>query len=86
METAHSDQRQILSAWRNFAFLTIQNAPSEDITKTRLFKYIESFTTKKWKFSDEKMLVVFIFLLKTDYGYLLQPPKRVPIIYVFEQN
>ena len=24
------------------------------ITKTRLFKYTEFFTTKKWKFSDEK--------------------------------
>ena len=24
------------------------------ITKTSLFKYIEIFTTKKWKFSDEK--------------------------------
>ena len=24
------------------------------ITKTRLFKYIQNFTTKKWKFSDEK--------------------------------
>ena len=26
----------------------------EDITKTSLFKYTEIFTTKKWKFSDEK--------------------------------
>ena len=25
------------------------------ITKTRLFKYIENFTTKKWKLSDEKL-------------------------------
>ena len=32
----------------------------QSITKTRLFKYIENFTTKKWKLSDEK----FIFLLK----------------------
>ena len=24
-----------------------------NITKTRLFKYIENFTTKKWKLSDE---------------------------------
>ena len=34
------------------------------ITKTRLFKYIEKFTTKQWKLSDKKILVVFIFLLK----------------------
>ena len=25
------------------------------ITKTRLFKYIENFTTNKWKLSDEKL-------------------------------
>ena len=36
-----------------------------DITKTRLFKYIENFTIKKWKFSDKKILIFFIFLLKT---------------------
>ena len=35
------------------------------ITKTRLFKYIENFTTKKWKFSDEKILIFFLILLKT---------------------
>ena len=34
------------------------------ITKTRLYKYTENFTTKKWKFSDKKILIVFIFLLK----------------------
>ena len=33
--------------WRNLTF-----APS--ITKTRLFKYIENFTTKKGKFSDKE--------------------------------
>ena len=36
------------------------------ITKTRLFKYTENFTTKqKWKFSEKKNLIVFMFLLKT---------------------
>ena len=36
------------------------------ITKTRLFKYIENFTTKKkGKFSDKKILIVFKFMLKT---------------------
>ena len=34
------------------------------ITKTRLFKYIENFTIKSWKFSD-KNSDIFIFLLKT---------------------
>ena len=35
------------------------------ITETRLFKYIENFTTKNWKFSHKKNLIFFIFLLKT---------------------
>ena len=34
------------------------------ITKTRLFKYIENFTSKNWKFSDRKLWYFFIFLLK----------------------
>ena len=51
--------------------------PNEDsITKTRLFKYIENFTSKNIKFSDKKNLIFFIFLLKTDCGYLLEPPRR----------
>ena len=37
----------------------------EHIMKTRLFKYTENFTTKKWKFSDKKILVFFLFLLET---------------------
>ena len=36
----------------------------QPITKTRLFKYIENFTTKNWKFSD-KNSDIFKFLLKT---------------------
>ena len=35
------------------------------IMKTRLFKYTEKYTTKKWKFSDKKKRNYFIFLLKT---------------------
>ena len=34
------------------------------ITKTRLFKYTENFTTKKWQISDKKKLIFFIYLLK----------------------
>ena len=45
------------------------------ITKTRLFKYIENFTTRNWKFSG-KNLIFFIFMLKTDCGYTLEPPRR----------
>ena len=35
------------------------------ITKTHLFKYIENFTSKIWKFSDKKNRIFFIFLFKT---------------------
>ena len=36
------------------------------ITKTRLFKYIENFVSKKkGKFSEKKNLIFFKFLLKT---------------------
>ena len=35
------------------------------ITKTRLFKYIENFTTKNWKFSDKNSNIFSTFLLKT---------------------
>ena len=35
------------------------------ITKTYLFKHTENFTTKKWTFSEKKILIFFIFLPKT---------------------
>ena len=35
------------------------------ITKTRLFKYMENFTSRTWKFSDENLWNFFLFLLKT---------------------
>ena len=36
-----------------------------NITETRLFKYIENFTTKKYEKFQIKILIFFIFLLKT---------------------
>ena len=33
------------------------------IKKTCIFKYVENFTSKNWKFSDKK-LMFFIFVLK----------------------
>ena len=48
------------------------------ITKTRLFKYIENFTTKKWKFSDKKFWYFFShFCSKHRCGYSLEPPEAV---------
>ena len=35
------------------------------ITKTCLFKYTENFTVKKWNKNQIKILIFFIFLLKT---------------------
>ena len=34
------------------------------ITRTRLFKYIENFTSKNWKFSDKKLWYVSYFCIK----------------------
>ena len=45
------------------------------ITKTRLFKYTENFTTKNWKFSDKKLDIFHIFAQNIDYGYSLELPQ-----------
>ena len=48
-----------------------------NITKTRLFKYIETFTSKNWKLSDAKDPDIFqISAQNLDYGYSLEPPQR----------
>ena len=47
------------------------------ITKTRLFKYTENFTTKKWKLSDKKNSDIFLISAQNmDCGYPLEPPRR----------
>ena len=46
------------------------------ITKTRLFKYIEKFTTKNWKFSDKNSDIFHISAQNIDYGYPLEPHHR----------
>ena len=47
------------------------------ITKTRLFKYIEHFTTKIGNFSDKKNSDIFhISAQNIDCGYSLEPPRR----------
>ena len=47
-----------------------------NITKTSLFKYIENFTTKKWKFSDKNFDIFHISAQNIDCGYSLEPPQR----------
>ena len=47
------------------------------IMKTCLFKYIEHFISKNWKFSDKKNSDIFpISAQNTDCGYSLDPPRR----------
>ena len=49
------------------------------ITKTRLFKYIENFTTKTRKFSDRNSDIFFFFSISAqniDCGYSIEPPRR----------
>ena len=60
-----------------FFFIMTRLIYKHIITKTRLFKYKENFTSKKRNFSGKKTLIFFIFLLKNiDCGYLLEPPRR----------
>ena len=53
-----------------------QHPLDTSITKTRLFKYIENFTTKSWKFSDKKSDIFHISDQNIDCGYSLEPPHR----------
>ena len=45
------------------------------ITRTRLFKYIENFTSKKWKFSDKNSHIFLISAENIDCGYSLELPQ-----------
>ena len=45
------------------------------ITETRLFKYIENFTSKNGKFSDKNSDISHISAQNIDCGYSLEPPR-----------
>ena len=46
------------------------------LTKARLFKYTENFTTKKWQFFTLKKFDIFhISAQNIDRGYSLEPPR-----------
>ena len=45
------------------------------ITKTRLFKHIENFTTKKGKFSDKNSDIFHISAKNIACGHSLEPPR-----------
>ena len=44
--------------------------------KTRLYKYIENFTSKNWKISDKNLIFFHISAQNIDCGYSLEPPRR----------
>ena len=46
------------------------------ITKTRLFKYIENFTSKNWKFSDKNSDIFHISAQNIDCGHSLELPRQ----------
>ena len=78
-----------------YIFLCLSPPPlmksESDITKTRLFKYIENFNSKNWKFSDKKRWCFSYFCSKHRLWVLVRTAsarrfKRVPTIYVFEQK
>ena len=53
------------------------------ITKTRLFKYTENFTTKKWRFSDKKFWYFSYFCSKHTLWLLVRTASS---IYVLSRN
>ena len=62
---------------RVFVMTRVWLNKNQVITKTRLFKYIENFTTKKGKFSDKKNSDIFrISAQNVGFCYSLEPPRR----------
>ena len=60
-----------------FVFFFFSKILSGLITKTRLYKYIGNFTTKKLKiFSDKNSDIFHISAQNIDCGYSLEPPRR----------
>ena len=53
-----------------------QNCSKHIITKTRLFKYIENFTTKNWNFQIKRLIFFHVSVQNIDCGYTLEPPCR----------
>ena len=45
-------------------------------SKTHLYKYIENFTTKNWKFSDKNSDIFHISAQNIDRGFSLEQARR----------
>ena len=71
---------ECVSGFQNplYGFIAIKNkiGLQHDITKTRLLKYIENFTSQNCKFSDKNSDIFHISDQNIDCGYSLEPPRR----------
>ena len=66
-----------LRLWRDLnTEACVPRSVKPDITKTRLFKYTENFTTKKMKISDKNSDIFHIFAQNIDCEYSLELPHR----------
>ena len=59
-----------------FCFVLYKRNILSYVTKTRLFKYTENFTTKKWKNWDKNSDIFQISAQNIDCEYSLEPPRR----------
>ena len=66
------------SLTRDFAIRIIFYTP-QNITKTRLFKYIDKFTTKNKNFQMKHSGSCHTSAQSIDCGYLLEPPRWVTV-------
>ena len=60
--------------WAVFQYhcLFVQSYFKGNITRTRLFKYTENFTSKNWKFSDKNSDIFLISAQNIDCVYSLE--------------
>ena len=70
--------RRCLHSPQQSRFRHVQSAQRTLITKTRLFKCIENYTSKNWKYSDKKKNsdIFHISAQNINCGYSLEPPRR----------
>ena len=59
-----------------FVRILMVNKVMRFITKTRLFKYIEKFTSKNWKLPDKYSDIFHIYAQNINCRYSLEPPRR----------
>ena len=70
------NRKRMHADWSEIFTNFYENTLIQIIMKTRLFKYIEKFTSKNWKFSDINTDIFHISAPNIDCGYSLEPPRR----------